>query len=881
MEFSLSGAIRCKDSEHDALLTFKGGFRSGLDRFSSWKAEEDCCKWRGVGCDNVTGHVTKLDLHSPDPSDILQGEISQSLLHLPYLRSLDLSQNNFYSIRIPEFIGSLQCIKYLNLSNATFRGPIPSSLGNLSHLEYLDLSGNGFSLRAKNLNWVYGLSLLKVLDLSGVDLSNAEDWLDSINMLSSLVELRLFYCKLHKLPQYLHHVNFTSLKILDLSDNSFNSTIPDWLFEIVVYLNLSKCQLQGLIPDAFGNMTSLTSLDLSGNNLEGPIPLTLSMFEKESQLNKSSSLRELYLYDNQLNGSLEQSLVQLSQLVALNVAGNYLEGNITEAHLKNFSSLRVLDLSSNQLVLNVSSNWIPPFQLEIIGLGSCLLGPKFPQWLRSQNNYSSINISNARIADVVPDWFWNLSSRVKHMDLSFNELKGNVPDFSSQLQLSLLELSHNYFRSRLPRFSVSLRILALAENSFFGPISHLCGILSANNSLSYLDLSSNNLSGEIPNCWEYGQSLIILNLANNNLSGQIPDSIGQLVQLYTLRVDNNILYGEVTLSLKYCTGLRVLGLASNTFIGNPLTWISENLQHLVVLQLRYNKFNGYIPFQMCQLNFLRILDLSSNNFFGNIPRCAFFGMVYQGFTDTFSLIYYPYTTYHESLILTFKSYEIQLLRILPLFALLDLSSNNLSGEIPKEVMTLDKLTILNLSRNHLVGPIPPNIGEMINLQSLDLSRNHLSCSMPPSMTDMLFLRELNVSHNNLSGKIPIANQFSTFENSSYMENPQLCGVPLSKICSSDELIEDPHCSNENGDGENQGIQKEGHDGFKISSFYLSMGLGFIAGFWGLWGSLILNRSWRHTYFRFLGNMTDKIYVIVVVGAAKLQRKFQRQQTPPK
>uniref|UniRef100_A0A7N2MNB1 Uncharacterized protein n=1 Tax=Quercus lobata TaxID=97700 RepID=A0A7N2MNB1_QUELO len=40
------------------------------------------------------------------------------------------------------------------------------------------------------------------------------------------------------------------------------------------------------------------------------------------------------------------------------------------------------------------------------------------------------------------------------------------------------------------------------------------------------------------------------------------------------------------------------------------------------------------------------------------------------------------------------------------------------------------------------------------------------------------------------------------------------------------------------------------------------------------------RSWRHTYFRFLGNMTDKIYVTVVVGVAKLQRKFQRQQTPP-
>ena len=435
VEFSLmSSAIRCLDSEHEALLKFGEGFSSGTDYFSSWKAEEDCCKWSRVGCDNVTGHVTKLELHSRDPFNILPGETSSSLLNLPYLRHLDLSQNKFsYSIPIPEFIGSLHHIEYLNLSNANFHGTIPSNLGNLSHLKSLDLSGNGYSsLRAENLNWVYVLSFLKVLDLSGVDLSNAKDWLESINMLSSLVELRLFYCMLHKLPQYVHHVNFTSLKILDLSDNNFNSNIPDWLFKIghsVLYLNLSRCQLQGLIPDAFGNMTSLTSLDLSRNDLEGPIPLTLGLFEKESQLNKSSSLSELYLSDNQLNGSLEQSLVQLSQLVALDVARNYLEGNITEAYLKNFSSLRVLDLSSNQLVLNVSSSWIPPFQLETIGLRPCLVGSKFPQWLRSQSNYSSIDISDGKITDVVLDWFWNLSSRIKNMNLSFNDLKGNLPYF--------------------------------------------------------------------------------------------------------------------------------------------------------------------------------------------------------------------------------------------------------------------------------------------------------------------------------------------------------------------------------------------------------------------------------------------------------------------
>ncbi|XP_030941563.1 receptor-like protein 50 [Quercus lobata] len=236
----------------------------------------------------------------------------------------DLSLNDFHQDSIPEFIGSLQYIEYLNLSNANFRGTIPTNLGNLSHLEVLDLSGNCFSLKADNLNWVYGLSSLKVLYLGGVDLSNADDWLDAVNMLPTLVELSLFFCKFHKLPQNLPHVNFTSLKILDLSYNDFSSTIPDWLFDIghsLVYLNLSRC----------------------------PIPLTLGLFQKKGlPLSTSSSLRELYLSNNRLNGSLEQSLAQFSQLVVLNMAGNHLEGNITEAQLQKFRSLQVLDLSSNR-----------------------------------------------------------------------------------------------------------------------------------------------------------------------------------------------------------------------------------------------------------------------------------------------------------------------------------------------------------------------------------------------------------------------------------------------------------------------------------------------------------------------------------------------------
>ena len=108
---------------------------------------------------------------------------------------------------------------------------------------------------------------------------------------------------------------------------------------------------------------------------------------------------------------------------------------------------------------------------------------------------------------------------------------------------------------------------------------------------------------------------------------------------------------------------------------------------------------------------------------------------------------------------------------------------------------------------------------------------------------------LDMSHNKLSGVIFRGLLLDRFDNASYIGNPQLCGIPLSKICSNNESFRDPQCSR--GDEENQ-------DGSAITSLYTSLGLGFITRFWVFWGSLLLNRSWRYIYFRFLGNMNDKI-----------------------
>ncbi|XP_040967069.1 receptor-like protein EIX2 [Gossypium hirsutum] len=581
------------------------------------------------------------------------------------------SSNDFNGSLIPEFFGSLKKLKLLDLSNANFRGPIPSLLGNLSMLETLRLGGNGGDVTYRHnfkkmfsvgkLEWLSHLSRLKEVDLSFTNLSNANDCISSSSL--SLAN------------------SSTSLTYLDLYDNNLpSSAIYPWLFNVssnLVSLDLSSNQLKGPIPDALGNMMAIQELYLSDNLFI----LAENQVRGDSGLNEIGKLLDFRVLDlgyNLLNGSISKSLGQLSNLQVLRLAGNCFDGDvISEAHFSDFTNLQELDLSYTSLNLKFNTGWIPPFPLSQIKLCSCKLGPRFPDWLRTKIYFQPVldylDISASGISDFLPYWFLDKFQGLSYINMSFNQISGTFPNNS--VHIIHLDLSSNNFSGPLPRFSLDfmeMGTINLSKNKFTGPVSPICNI-TGEGFLALFDLSNNLFSGVVPDCFGSFPFLTALNLGDNSFSGSLPRSLGSLISLEMLR-------------------------------------------------LRGNKFSGVLPSSLQNCAKLKFLDLSDNELSGEIP-------MWIGYVD-------------EAL-LTWKGTK-QSYPQLGLLLAIDLSCNKLTGEIPEELSSLRELVALNLSKNLFNGKILQKIGHIRQLEVLDLSRNKFSGNIPKSLSELTFLKDFVV-----------------------------------------------------------------------------------------------------------------------------------------
>uniref|UniRef100_A0A3Q7J389 SMP-LTD domain-containing protein n=1 Tax=Solanum lycopersicum TaxID=4081 RepID=A0A3Q7J389_SOLLC len=525
------------------------------------------------------------------------------------------------SIHPNSILYQLHHLQTLNLAyNDVYPSSIPHNIGGLTNLRHLNLSDAWF--QGKIPTEISYLSNLVSLDLS--------------NSYALELDERTFETMLQ---------NLTNLEAGEIPDSIGN-------FSSLKYLNLQQCQFSGSIPDSIGNLTLITELDLSYNHFTGRIiPSTISKFKHLTRLDLSS---------NSFSGEIPDVFSNLQKLRYLDFFNNSFIGPFP-ASILSLTRLEHLGLSSNSLSGPLPSNTSMLPKLIHLNLSYNSLNGTIPSWVFSLPLLYSVSLQHNRFRGLA-DEVIKTNPTLKELHLSNNQLSGSFPQSLANLtNLETLGISSNNIT-----VDEGMNITFLSLSSLFlssCQLKHFPYFLRNVNTLVYLDISNNKISGQIPN-WFSGMrwdSLIFLNLSHNSLTGNLPqfryDNLGYLdlkfnslqgplpssicnmSKLMLLDLSHNYLSNSVphclgsmglltALDLKRnnltCYGLEVLDVGNNAINDTFPAWLGI-LQELQVLILKSNKFHG--PISTCHTEFcftkLRIFDLSRNDFSGSLPAKVF------------------------------------------------------------------------------------------------------------------------------------------------------------------------------------------------------------------------------------------------------------------
>ena len=367
--------------------------------------------------------------------------------------------------------------------------------------------------------------------------------------------------------------------------------------------------------------------------------------------------------------------------------------------------------------------------------------------LAGQDTLEGSGALNWTADTLITDWDGITSlenQRVTRLYLQEKELNGSLPiELGSLSSLEWLYLHDNDLSGEIPSELgrlTKLQRLFLYDNELGGPVPGELGDIEA---LEFLAMYGNDLSGEIPAKLGDAPNLERLLLQDNELSGEIPGELGTPKSLTHLIINNNSLTGEIPHELGNLPNLEWLYLSGNSLTG----CIPEQLR-----LVDHNDF-GELVNAICDFDALVALYdaaggadwTNSENWMTDSPLGEWYGVT----TDEMGRVS----------VLDLRSNELSgeipaELGGLDKLESLELQINELSGEIPAELGNLTSLSRLVLHTNKLTGEIPGELGDLTNLSMMRLDENMLTGGIPTELSNLSFLTDLELWKNNLTGEIP-------------------------------------------------------------------------------------------------------------------------------
>ncbi|KAE8670735.1 hypothetical protein F3Y22_tig00112114pilonHSYRG00225 [Hibiscus syriacus] len=361
----------------------------------------------------------------------------------------------------------------------------------------------------------------------------------------------------------------------------------------VTKLELIFLIISGSLSPHIGNLSSWKHWDLCHHNsLRGSIPPSLGNL---------SYLEKLDLIYIALSGIITEALGKLTNHSFFSAAGNAMYG--VPVTMFNLSNIRVFDIDGNKIQ-------------GMNRLGHGREGDlKFLYTLVNNTKLTFLSIRLNNFGGELPECISNFSSTLEGLGMEINRIWGRIPNGIVNLNnLEALGVYQNQLSGLIPFEIGKLKIVYAHGNFLFGTIPHSIGNFTE---LTKLTLDFNNLQGNIPSSFGNCQNLLGMSLSHNNLSGPIPPQVLGIPSMsIMLDLSSNDLTGELPVAVGYMKNLAELYVSK---IG-PIPSSLSSLKGLEAFNVSDNNLSGEIFEFLLSFRALKYLNLSSNDFEGVIPN---------------------------------------------------------------------------------------------------------------------------------------------------------------------------------------------------------------------------------------------------------------------